>query len=125
MDPHFQSAIPVIPAADVSDSLDWWTVICGFEETFRDNTPPNYAGLKRGDASLHLAAVSDKALARQVGDQTMLRFTVSNVAAFYADFQQRGGQVHPNGKLQTKPWGTTEFTAIDPNGVCVTFQDSR
>jgi hypothetical protein len=30
--------------------------------------------------------------------------------------------VHPNGALQTKPWGTKEFGAIDPNGVCVTFQ---
>jgi len=29
--------------------------------------------------------------------------------------------VHPNGPLQTKPWGTKEFGAIDPNGVCVTF----
>jgi hypothetical protein len=25
--------------------------------------------------------------------------------------------------LQTKPWGTKEFGAIDPNGVCVTFQE--
>jgi hypothetical protein len=31
--------------------------------------------------------------------------------------------VHPNGPLQTKPWGTKEFAAIDPNGVCVTFQE--
>jgi uncharacterized glyoxalase superfamily protein PhnB len=125
MDPHFKSAIPVIPAADVSHSIGWWTAICGFEETFRDDTPPNYAGLKRGDASIHLAVVSDKAVARQVGDQTMLRFAVSGIEAFYVEYQRRGGQVHPNGKLQTKPWGTTEFSAIDPNGVCVTFQDSR
>jgi hypothetical protein len=25
--------------------------------------------------------------------------------------------------LQTKPWGTKEFGTIDPNGVCVTFQE--
>jgi hypothetical protein len=31
--------------------------------------------------------------------------------------------VHPNGALQAKPWGTKEFAAIDPNGVCVTFQE--
>lgn len=125
MEPVFQSAIPVIPAADCADSLQWWTTICGFEETFRDDTPPNYAGVQRGEAHLHISAMSDKSLARQVGDQTMIRFSVSNVAAFYAEYQQRGGQVHPNGKLQTKPWGTIEFAAIDPNGVCVTFQESR
>jgi hypothetical protein len=31
--------------------------------------------------------------------------------------------VHPDGALQTKPWGTKEFGAVDPNGVCVTFQE--
>jgi catechol 2,3-dioxygenase-like lactoylglutathione lyase family enzyme len=125
METTFESAIPVIPAADVSESLHWWTAICGFDEVFRDDTPPNYAGIKRGAAQLHISAMSDKSLARQVGDQTMLRFVVSNVAAFYSEYQQRGGQVHPNGELQTKPWGTTEFAAIDPTGVCVTFQESR
>ena len=44
-------------------------------------------------------------------------------AASYAEFQKRCGKVHPNGPLQTKPWGTKEFGAIDPNGVCVTFQE--
>jgi uncharacterized glyoxalase superfamily protein PhnB len=125
MQPIFKKSIPVIPSADCSTSLHWWTTICGFEETFRDGTPPNYAGLRRGEASLHLSTVSDPTIARQLGDQTMVRFAVNNIAAFYAEYQQRGGQVHPNGKLQTKPWGTTEFAAIDPNGVCVTFQESR
>ena len=36
-------------------------------------------------------------------------------------FQSRGGNLHPNGQLATKPWGTKEFGAIDPNGVCVSF----
>ena len=70
MELTFNHAIPVIPAADVSDSLHWWTTVCGFEEVFRDDTPPNYAGLKRGNASLHISSVSDEALARQVGEQT-------------------------------------------------------
>jgi len=125
MEPIFKSAVPVIPSADCAASLRWWITICGFEETFRDNTPPNYAGIKRGEAQLHISAMTDKSLARQVGDQTMIRFAVSNITALYAEYQQRGGQVHPNGKLQTKPWGTIEFAATDPNGVCVTFQESR
>ena len=28
---------------------------------------------------------------------------------FEANFQKRGGKVHPNGPLQRKPWGTKEF----------------
>ena len=117
------AAIPVLPAADTAESLRWWTEICGFEEVFRDNTPPSYVGIRRGDAQLHISGMDDKIFARKVGDQTMVRLAVKGIEALYAEYQQRGGKVHPNGPLQTKPWGTKEFGAIDPNGVCVTFQE--
>jgi len=123
MDTTIKKAIPVLPAADAAESLKWWTEICGFTETFRDATPPNYAGISRGEAYLHISGMSDKELARTVGDQTMVRIVVQGVEALYAEYQKRGGKVHPNGALQTKPWGTQEFAAIDPNGVCVTFQE--
>jgi uncharacterized glyoxalase superfamily protein PhnB len=123
MEPIIKGAIPVLPAADTAESLNWWTEVCGFKETFRDRTPPSYAGINRGDAFLHIAGMDDKVLARKVGDQTMVRLAVKGIEAMYAEYQGRGGKVHPNGSLQTKPWGTKEFGAIDPNGVCVTFQE--
>jgi len=121
MDATVKSAIPILPAADVLASLAWWTSVCGFTESFRDSTPPNYAGIARDGAWIHLARVTDPELARRVGDQTMVRIGVDDVAKFFAEYQERGGVVHPNGGLARKPWGTTEFAAIDPNGVCVTF----
>jgi uncharacterized glyoxalase superfamily protein PhnB len=123
MEPTIKGAIPVLPAADAATSLKWWTDICGFTETFRDNTPPNYAGINRGQAYLHISGMQDKELARQIGEQTMVRIAVKGIEDLYAEYQKRGGIVHPNGPLQTKPWGTKEFAAIDPNGVCVTFQE--
>jgi uncharacterized glyoxalase superfamily protein PhnB len=123
MDAIISAAIPVLPAANTEESLRWWTQVCGFKEVFRDGTPPNYVGIHRGDAHLHIAGMTDKILARTVGDQTMVRLAVKGIEALYAQYQERGGKVHPNGSLQTKPWGTKEFAAIDPNGVCVTFQE--
>jgi uncharacterized glyoxalase superfamily protein PhnB len=123
MEPIFKGAIPILPATDVAASLKWWVEVCGFTETFRDATPPNYAGINRGDAFLHISGMTDKKLAREVGDQTMVRLAVKGIEALYAEYQRRGGTVHPNGQLQTQPWGTKEFGAIDPNGVCVTFQE--
>jgi uncharacterized glyoxalase superfamily protein PhnB len=120
--PNINAAIPILPAADVAASLVWWTSVCGFTETFCDANPPSYAGLVRGTTSIHIARVSGADLARTVGEQTMVRFIVEDVAAMHAEYVRRGGVVHPNGPLQKKPWGTTEFAAIDPNGVCVTFQ---
>jgi uncharacterized glyoxalase superfamily protein PhnB len=121
MEPKFTGSTPVLPAADTAASLRWWTEVCGFNEIFRDATPPNYAGIHRGGSSLHIAGMSDKVLARTVGDQTMVRISVEGIDALYAEFQQRGGKVHPNGALKSTPWGSREFAAIDPNGVCVTF----
>ncbi len=118
---RIMGAVPVLPAADTAASLAWWTGSCGFAETFRDANPPSYAGVARDGAHLHLAGMEDAALARTVGDQTMVRLRVAGIDALYAEFKQRGGIVHPNGSLQTKPWGTKKFAAIDPNGVCVTF----
>jgi uncharacterized glyoxalase superfamily protein PhnB len=121
MSANVKSATPVLPAADTTQSLEWWTKICGFTEVFRDTTPPKYCGISRGGANLHLCHMSDPKLARTVGDQTMVRIMVEDPAAFCAEYQQRGGAVHPNGALHATPWGSTEFGAIDPNGVCVTF----
>jgi len=49
MSAMMSAAIPVLPAADTVASLNWWTEICGFQEVFRDGTPPNYVGINRGE----------------------------------------------------------------------------
>jgi uncharacterized glyoxalase superfamily protein PhnB len=118
------SVVPVLPAADVAVSLAWWVEVCGFAESFRHGDPPEYVGITRDGVSVHLALVSGPELARSVGEQTMVRIVVADVAAMHAEYCERGGVVHPNGPLETKPWGTREFGAIDPNGVCVTFVSS-
>src|SRR5260370_28393286 len=115
MEPVIKGAIPVLPAADAAESLKWWTEVCGFKETFRDATPPTYAGINRGEAYLHIAGMSDKILARKVGDQTMVRLAVQGLQALYAEYHQRGGDVHPNAPLRTKPSGPNGFRSIQPN----------
>jgi uncharacterized glyoxalase superfamily protein PhnB len=116
------SAIPILPAANTAASLAWWTTLCGFTETFRDATPPTYSGIVCHGTHMHISQMSDPVLARTVGDQTMLRLVVDDLHAFHAEFLARGGALHPNSTLERKPWGTLEFAAIDPNGICVTFQ---
>jgi len=95
MEPIIKGAIPVLPAADTAKSLKWWTEICGFTETFRDATPPNYAGINRGEAFLHIAGMSDKELARKVGDQTMVRIAVQGIEAMYAEYKDAGEKCIP------------------------------
>jgi hypothetical protein len=39
----------------------------------------------------------------------------------YQMFQKEGIVIHPNGKLEDKPWKQSEFSVIDPNGTLLTF----
>lgn len=118
---HLEKAIPVLPAIDVAASLRWWCGVCGFTEVFHHGDPPSYAGISRDGVWFHLTKIEPAVLARTVGDQTMLRLQMTELEVFLAEYQACGGTIHPNGGLQRKPWGSLEFTAVDPGGVCVAF----
>ncbi|UQB69433.1 bleomycin resistance protein [Epilithonimonas zeae] len=52
----------------------------------------------------------------------MLYLKISNnIDKFYQQIQDKGIAIHPNGSLETKPWGMREFSLIDPNGTLLTF----
>jgi uncharacterized glyoxalase superfamily protein PhnB len=53
-----------------------------------------------------------------------VRFVVDDVDALYAELKKHKNVIHPNGALETKPWGTREFGVLDPTGVCITFYAS-
>lgn len=113
---------PILPAAVVSAALDFYTQKLGFHQTFSHGEPPSYAGVAREGLEIHLCHMDD---AKAIAAQTMLRFKVSGVESLYEEMKSSGA-VHPNGALQTKPWGTREFTILDLDGVCVTFyEDSK
>ncbi len=118
---HLERAVPVLPAVNITVSVQWWTQVCGFTEVFRHGDPPSYAGMSRDGVWFHLAKIDDAITARMVGDQTMLRLQMTELEAFLTEYQVRGGTIHPSGGLQHKPWGSLEFIAIDPSGICVTF----
>ena len=122
MDDNVTSAITILPASDLDKSLAWWTEICGFAERFRHGAPPFYAGISRGRAILHLNFFPDAELAKTVAEQTVVRLIVQDVDRMHGEFLEHGGKVHPNGALAWKPWGTKEFSTIDPVGVLVWFQ---
>jgi hypothetical protein len=39
----------------------------------------------------------------------------------YKDFLDRKVAIHPNGRLQSKPWGQKEFSILDPDHNLLTF----
>lgn len=111
------AAIPILPSSDVRAGIDFYVQKLGFSEAFSHGEPASYAGVSRDGAMVHLCQMDD---AKAIAAQTMLRFSVQNLDALYDELKDSGA-MHPNGSLQTKPWGTREFTLLDLDGVCVTF----
>jgi hypothetical protein len=116
MPTRFLSVSPLIPACDVEEGFAFFRQADCFYLLFRDADPAQFSIVGSEGARLHLFASQDKHLA----DWTSLRIEVEGLDALYARCFD-AGCVHPNGGLGSRPWGTREFSIIDPSGVCIAF----
>ncbi len=44
-----------------------------------------------------------------------------NIDEFYKSLLEKQTKIHPNGKLEIKPWGQKEFAVLDPDNNLLTF----
>ena len=44
-----------------------------------------------------------------------------NIDEFYKSLLEKQTEIHPNGKLEIKPWGQKEFSILDPDSNLLTF----
>lgn len=49
---------------------------------------------------------------------------VENIENLYRSFIESKIEIHPNGKLEIKPWGQKEFSILDPDNNLLTFGQS-
>jgi hypothetical protein len=47
-----------------------------------------------------------------------------NIDSFYQSLLDNKTTIHPNGPLETKPWGQKEFSVLDPDNNLLTFGQS-
>lgn len=47
-----------------------------------------------------------------------------NIDQLYNTFLENRTEIHPNGKLEIKPWGQKEFSILDPDNNLLTFGQS-
>ena len=48
-----------------------------------------------------------------------------NIEAFFNSLLEKGTPIHPNGPLETKPWGQIEFSILDPDHNLLTFGEAN
>lgn len=48
----------------------------------------------------------------------------AHIEAFYKSLLAKKTKIHPNGKLEIKPWGQKEFAILEPDNNLLTFGQS-
>ncbi|WP_420433349.1 VOC family protein [Hyphobacterium sp.] len=112
--PRILHAKPVLPSLDVTASLAFWKDTFGCETWIYEGG--EFGGAQRDAIELYYFYTDRK----EVCDWTSCRLDVDDVDAFY-QMAKAGDCIHPNGDIETKPWGYREFAALDPFGVLATF----
>ena len=127
---HLKSSVPAFPVVDLAAALDFCALKLGFEERYRNG---RFAVIVRDEIELHLWVSNDKSWKRRWRNQPIVsgaesflagtascRFCCEGIDARYANLREEG-VIHPNGALQTTPWGTDEFAILDLDGNLITF----
>ncbi|MGC4040546.1 MAG: VOC family protein [Flavobacterium sp.] len=114
------SVIPKLPFVDKQKTLDFYVKQLGFELI---SDYGDYIILNLENVELHF--FSFPTLLPEKSDFMIYLRIDAAIEAYYIKLQETGVAIHPNGKLETKPWRQQEFSIIDPSGTLLTFGQSN
>ena len=127
----FVSTVPALPSADVARSVAFYRDRLEFEVVHEE---AGFAALRRDGASVHIWGATDEAWRAGLDTEKPVRsgaesfiagtascrIAVDGIDALY-EHCTAAGIVHPNGALTAQPWGSRDFTILDPDGNAVAF----
>jgi uncharacterized glyoxalase superfamily protein PhnB len=122
---RLKTAIPVLASDNVASSVDYFVRVLGFEQQWIWGDPPVYAGLRSGDALIYVSHDPDLASAIQnMHLAPDVFFWVDDIESLHARHAASGAEIVE--RLETKPWGTRQYTVRQPNGYLLKFaSDAR
>lgn len=108
--------IPKLPAINLEETQSYFESALGFTTSSRY---PEYLIMESGNTELHFFEFRDL---DPMTNYSMIYIRVpSGIEELYEKLSQSGAIMHPNGKLEIKPWGVKEFAILDPNHSLLTF----
>ncbi len=108
-----KSAVPILASLNEEESIKFYTEKLGF--TFHSSWE-GYLILSKEKVSVHLWPCTDPEIPKSTG----CYINVSEIDKLYAKYEPLG-IIHPNGKLEEKPWGMKQFSILDNNGNIIHF----
>jgi uncharacterized glyoxalase superfamily protein PhnB len=110
-----KDAVPVISAADVGLTVDYYARVLGFREHFVFGEPPVYAGIERDGVLLYIT--HDPAMARALKAADLhpdVFLWVDDVDQAYAEHRRCGAKIVED--IADRPWDARQYVVEDPNG---------
>jgi predicted lactoylglutathione lyase len=104
-----EQAAPILPSRDLLRTATFYEQKLGFNPASPQYE--DYLMIERDNISLHFFKAEEFDPTKDAG---MCYIYVSQVEALYQEYQATGA-VHPNGKLEHKPWNMYEFAVLDPD----------
>lgn len=111
------SIAPKLPMRDKTAIRDFYLQKLSFSE-FGKSDYPGYLMIRKEGVELHFFEFAELNPQENYG-QVYIR--VSQIEKLYRELIEKGVSIHPNGPLQTKPWGQKEFSLLDPDHNLLTF----
>ena len=113
------TAIPKLPYISKQPTIDYYVTQlgCSLQSDYGD-----YLILKLGHAELHFFSFPDLQPGRS---DFMIYLRIDHgIEDLYRSLHEKQVEIHPNGKLENKPWKQKEFSLLDPNGTLLTFGEA-
>ncbi|WP_293307670.1 bleomycin resistance protein [Pedobacter sp. UBA5917] len=108
---------PKLPMRDKKITKDFYVNKLGFKDV-GETDYKDYLILQKDNIQIHFfgfEALNPKENYGQVYIRT------NDIETLYKEMSQVKDGIHPNGHLQTKPWGQKEFAMLDPDSNLLTF----
>jgi catechol 2,3-dioxygenase-like lactoylglutathione lyase family enzyme len=112
--------LPKLPMRSKSATRDFYINQLGFQPVGVKDFE-GYLMLQKDYIELHFFAFPDLNPLENYG-QVYIR--TDNIETLYQSLLNQEVPIHPNGALQTKPWGQKEFSLLDPDHNLLTFGQS-
>lgn len=111
---------PKLPMRSKSKTRDYYLNQLGFAK-YGSADYDGYLMVEKDNIQIHFFEFKDLNPNENYG-QVYIR--TDDIDTLYQILLDRGVAIHPNGKLEVKPWGQKEFALLDPDNNLLTFGQS-
>ncbi len=110
--------IPKLPMRNVDITKNYYLNELGFKLL---NNFGDYLIVRKDNIEIHFFLFKEL---NPLDNDGQVYIRTDNIVQFFKELIERMVTIHPNGKLETKPWGKKEFSILDPDNNLLTFGQS-